>query len=248
MEAARNDISPARSLCITGQIGGARPECTLGARVAPTTILWGDSHGVELAWAISENMAQRGEALIQRTRGSCPPMLGYGPIANAPDCAASNLQIYDMIAANKDLRTVILAAFWADPAYRSGQNPQKLDQTIHALRALNRTVILIGTVPQQPFDVPRHLARLSQNGEPADGVGVTWTEYLQQSGWIRARYPRWRAMGVTIWDPADTLCSKHYCAVIRSGIPLYFDKHHLSLSGARLIARSNQMTNDAQTR
>jgi peptidoglycan/LPS O-acetylase OafA/YrhL len=248
MDAARSDVSPVRAGCITDEIGGLRPECTLGASVPPTTILWGDSHGVELAWAISENLTKRQASLMQRTRASCPPILGYGPIANAPDCAASNQKIFDMIAANKDLRTVILTGFWADPAYRSGENPQKLDQTIKALRALNRDVILIGTVPQQPFDVPRHLARLAQNGASTDGVGVTWTKYLGQSAWIRARYPRWRAMGMTIWEPADTLCTRQYCGVIRDGIPLYFDKHHLSLGGARLIARSNRMTNEPQTR
>jgi peptidoglycan/LPS O-acetylase OafA/YrhL len=248
MDAARNDVSPARAACITDEIGGLRPACTLGASVPATTILWGDSHGVELAWAIGEQQAKRQASLIQQTRASCPPILGYGPIANAPNCAASNQQIFDTIAANKDLRTVILAGFWADPAYRAGENPQKLDQTIRALRALNRNVIFIGTVPQQPFDVPRHLARLTQNGAPTDGVGVTWTKYLQQSGWIRVRYPRWRAMGVTIWDPADMLCNAQYCAVMRDGVPLYFDKHHLSLSGARLITRSNRMTSSTQSR
>ena len=50
-----------------------------------------------------------------------------------------------------DLRTVILAGFWVDPAYGDEGNPQKLDQTIRALRRLNRNVILIGAVPQQPF-------------------------------------------------------------------------------------------------
>jgi peptidoglycan/LPS O-acetylase OafA/YrhL len=248
IEAARSDVSPARTACITDEIGGLRPECTLGASGPPNTILWGDSHGVELAWAIGEQQAKRQASLMQRTRASCPPILGYGPIANAPDCAASNQKIFDMIAANKDLRTVILTGFWADPAYRSGQNPQKLDQTIRALRALNRDVILIGTVPQQPFDVPRHLARLAQNGASTDGVGVTWTKYLGQSAWIRARYPRWRAMGMTIWEPANTLCTVQYCAVMRGGVPLYFDKHHLSLTGARLIARSNRMTNSTQSR
>jgi peptidoglycan/LPS O-acetylase OafA/YrhL len=248
MDSARRDISPARASCITDAIGGLRPDCTLGAPVPPTTILWGDSHGVELAWAIGEQQAQRQGSLIQRTRASCPPILGYGPIANAPDCATANQQIFDMIAANPDLRTVILTGFWADPAYRAGQNPEKLDQTIRALRALNRNVVLIGTVPQQPFDVPRHLARLTQNDAPTEGVGVRWTKYLKQSEWIRARYRRWRSIGVKIWEPADTLCTTQYCAVMRDGVPLYFDKHHLSLSGARLIARSNRMTNSTQNR
>ncbi len=239
MEAARSDVSPVRGACITDEIGGARPLCTLGARVPPTTILWGDSHGVELAWAISEDMMQRGEALIQRTRGSCPPILGYGTAG----CNAFNAQVLDMIAADKDLHTVILAGFWVDPAYGDEGNPQRLDATIRALRALNRTVILIGAVPQQPFDVPRHLARLTQRGDPTEGVGVSRAKFDERSAWLRALYPGWRALGVRIWEPSDTLCNARYCAVIRGGVPLHFDKHHLSLSGARLIVRSNRMAN-----
>ncbi|MEK6638268.1 MAG: acyltransferase family protein [Pseudomonadota bacterium] len=239
MDAARNDVSPARVECIADEIGGLRPECTLGARVPPTTILWGDSHGVELAWAISEVLAQRKASLMQRTRGSCPPMLGYG----TEGCIAFNAQMLGMIAANSDLRTVILVGFWVDPAYGAGENPQKLDQTIRALRRLNRKVILIGAVPQQPFDVPRHLARLTQRGDPTEGVGVTRVEFDERSAWLRRYYPGWRALGVTIWEPSDTLCNAQYCAVIRDGVPIHFDKHHLSLSGARRVVRPHRITN-----
>lgn len=238
MEAARNDVSPVRSACITDQIGGARSLCTLGARVPPTTILWGDSHGVELAWAISENLAPRGASLMQRTRGSCPPMLGYG---NA-GCIAFNSEMFKLIAANPQLKTVILAGFWVDPAYSDGENPQRLDQTIRALRGLNRNVILIGAVPQQPFDVPRHLARLTQRGDATEGVGVSRAKFDARSAWLRTYYPGWRALGVHIWEPSDMLCNARYCAVIRAGVPLHFDKHHLSLNAARLIVRSNRMT------
>jgi peptidoglycan/LPS O-acetylase OafA/YrhL len=244
MEAARNDISPVRAQCITDDIGGARPECTLGARVAPTTILWGDSHGVELAWAIAENLAQRQASLMQRTRGSCPPMLGYGTAG----CIVFNKAVLATITANPNLKTVILAGFWVDPAYSFGENPRRLDATIRALRRLNRNVILIGAVPQHPFDVPRHLARLRERGASGEATVVTQAKFLERNAWLRAYYPSWRALGVRIWEPADTLCSETHCTVIRSGIPLYFDKHHLNLSGARLIARSNQMTNDAHTR
>lgn len=238
MEAARNDVSPVRNKCITDEIGGARPECTLGARVPPTTILWGDSHGVELAWAISENLAPRGASLMQRTRGSCPPMLGYG---NA-GCIAFNSEMLKLIAANPQLKTVILAGFWVDPAYSDVENPQRLDQTIRALRRLNRNVILIGAVPQQPFDVPRHLARLTQRGDATEGVGVSRAKFDARSAWLRTYYPGWRALGVHIWEPSDMLCNARYCAVIRGGVPLHFDKHHLSLNAARLIVQSNRMT------
>ena len=146
-----------------------------------------------------------------------------------------------MIAANPNLKTVVFAGFWVDPAYGGGGNPQRLDATIRALRRLNRAVILIGAVPQQPFDVPRHLARLAQSDDPTEGVGVSRAKFDERSAWLRALYPGWRALGVRIWEPSDTLCNARYCAVIRGGVPLHFDKHHLSLAGARLIVRSNRM-------
>ena len=176
---------------------------------------------------------------MQRTRGSCPPMLGYG---NA-GCIAFNSEMFKLIAANPQLKTVILAGFWVDPAYSDGENPQRLDQTIRALRRLNRNVILIGAVPQQPFDVPRHLARLTQRGDATEGVGVSRAKFDARSAWLRTYYPGWRALGVHIWEPSDTLCNVRYCDVVRNGVPLHFDKHHLSLAGARLIVRSNQMAN-----
>lgn len=240
LDAARGDISPARDICMTGQIGGLRPECSLGAAVAPTAILWGDSHGAELAWALSENFAKRGASLMQRTRGSCPPILGYQTTASGAGCVDFNQNVFETIQANKDLKTVILVAVWAGGAYEGPEDVKRLDQTIRRLRALNRKVILIGAVPPQSFNVPRHLAKLAQAGKPTTEIAVLRPEFPKQTAWLRARYPRWRSLGVTIVEPAEILCKGENCAIARAGQPLYFDAHHLSLSGARLIAGSAQ--------
>lgn len=236
LDAARGDISPARDICMTGQIGGLRPECNLGAAVAPTAILWGDSHGAELAWALSENFAKRGASLMQRTRGSCPPILGYQTTALGAGCVDFNQNVFETIQANKDIKTVILIAFWAGGAYDDPEDVIRLDQTIRNLRALKRKVIVIGAVPPHAFNVPRHLARRAQLGKPSSDIAVLRPEFRQQSAWLRAHYPRWRAAGVTIFEPADTLCKRDYCAISRSGQPLYFDAHHFSLTGARWLA------------
>ncbi|MFN3470721.1 MAG: acyltransferase family protein, partial [Novosphingobium sp.] len=41
---AAHDISPKRGRCLLDETGGDHPDCILGAPVAPTAVIWGDSH------------------------------------------------------------------------------------------------------------------------------------------------------------------------------------------------------------
>jgi hypothetical protein len=52
---------------------------------------------------------------------------------------------------------------------------------------------------------------------------------------LRALFARWQARGVTLIDPMARLCDARRCAIIHDGKPLYFDSHHLSVAGARLV-------------
>lgn len=236
MLAARDDISPARARCLVSEIGTHDNECTLGARVPPTSLLWGDSHGVEMAWAISERLAPRGLSLLEQTRASCPPIPDYQRPTD-PDCHIFNDHVLRLIGARPALRTIILAGYWVDKAYASPANLASLDRLMHSLVRQGRTVVLISAVPEQPFDVPRRLVHLVERGRPIAQDGVAMRLHRQRSAWIRRAHGRWRSLGVTIIDPADMLCDSRRCAIERAGVPLYFDRHHLSLSGARLVAR-----------
>ncbi len=238
LEQAKADFSPVRAECITNEIDGERPGCTLGAPVPPATLVWGDSHGVELAWALSEKKKKIGQSLMQRTRGSCPPILGYSRLAD-PGCVSFNQAVIAKIKAQPELKTIILTAFWAGGNYSSAATVGQLDQTIKALLALRRHVVLIGAVPPQPFDVPRHLAHLAQLGEPLDSVGAPKSAFLKDSAWISRSFEAWRRAGVSVIEPAMTLCDEQLCAAQRGKVPLYFDSHHLSLFGARTIVTAN---------
>lgn len=235
MAAARSDVSPRRDACVDSDSERGPAPCVFGD-ARPTALLWGDSHGVEFAWALSREM-DSGEALVQRTRASCPPVLGYDPPGD-PDCARINRQVFDAIRADMGIETVVLAGFWAREDYATPRMARALDETIAALRADGRRVVLIGPVPPQTFDVPRRLAHLARSGSLDEAVGTPRSDLLERTNWVRRHYPRWRALGVTIVDPADTLCGPRNCAIIRDGVPLYFDSHHISVSGARLVLAS----------
>lgn len=231
--AGREDISPLRKRCHDSFMRGAQP-CVLGAAVRPDAMLWGDSHGVEMAYALGEAARARGRALIERTTSSCPPVLDYDAPKD-PRCARANKAAFDAILADAHLRRIYLAAFWANGQFDDPAFVAALDRTIFALRRSGREVVLIGPVPPQPFDVPRRLAHLARAGQLAQASGVDRAVIEAKTVHLRALFARWRQQGIRVILPMDTLCPKKSCDIIRDGKPLYFDSHHPSLAAARMI-------------
>jgi peptidoglycan/LPS O-acetylase OafA/YrhL len=238
LAAAKQDFSPRREDCLAHVIGGDRPECTFGAAVAPSAMLWGDSHGVELAWLLGQEMARNGESLMQRTSGSCPPVLGYAK-PDDPVCPQINAEVIERIEHTPSLRKVYLAAFWDNGVLDAPGTIAKLDATIARIRAAGKSVTIIGPVPPQPFNVPRRLAGLAAQGRLAEALGTSAASHAQSSAWLTAHYPRWQAQGITILDPARALVSGGETRIISDGKPLYFDSHHLSLAGARAVLEAD---------
>ncbi len=231
---AANDFSPKRETCLSAAIGGDRPECNLGAPVAPSAVLWGDSHGVELAWALGQEMGAHGQALMQRTRGSCPPVIGYD-VAKEPGCTAFNAEVIDRIGRTPTIRTVYMVAFWESSGYRLPGMTGWISDTIARLRKMGRRVVLIGPVPGQPFNVPRHLALAAARGEIASARGGATADYRRNIVWFAQALPGWRREGAVTIDPALALIDGPNARILADGTPLYFDSHHLSLAGARKV-------------
>ncbi|MCI4591619.1 acyltransferase [Sphingobium sp. BYY-5] len=230
--AGRDDVSPKRGRCHDSFVRGMQP-CVLGAATPPDALLWGDSHGVELAYALGQQARAQGRSLIQRTASSCPPVLDY--MAKDARCAAANRAIFAAIRANPHIKRVYLAAFWANGDFDDPAFVAKLDHSIKALRAEGRAVTIIGPVPPQPFDVPRRLAHLACAGRLAGATGVDRATVEERTRHLRKLFTAWQARGVDYIDPIAALCDTRHCAIERDGKPLYFDSHHLSVAGARLV-------------
>ena len=238
MASAKGDVSPVRDLCLGGRTGGDDPACTFGpAPAAPTALLWGDSHGVELAWVLGQAMARHGGTLMERTSGSCPPIVGYAQ-PNQPACPRFNANVMAMLSRTPSIRRVYLAGFWASSMYHRPDMVAMIDATVARIQAAGKRVTIIGPVPPQPFNVPRHLARLAVSNSLEKAHGESAAAYSDATSWFTANYPRWRAAGATIIDPADVLVAKGQTRIIANGVPLYFDSHHLSIAGARAVLTS----------
>lgn len=230
---ARNDFSPDRERCHDTSSAGREP-CVLGAGVPPSALLWGDSHGVELAYALSEIARRYNHSLVQRTLSSCAPVIGYDPVDD-PRCGRANRETWQAILSDKRLDTIYLAAFWTNPRYLNADVLGALDRTIAALVHEGRRVVLIGPVPPAPFDVPRHLAHLAQFGRLDQDHGVPRDLVRIGNDPFRRIANHWRSRGVAYIDPADAYCGATRCALRQGDTALYFDSHHPSLAGARRI-------------
>jgi peptidoglycan/LPS O-acetylase OafA/YrhL len=235
------DISPLRARCHVNNIRAlAEKRCAIGANVAADTLLWGDSHGVELAYALAEIARTHDRALIQATGSSCTPVIGINVTGM---CNRFNPAIMRHIEGDLRIRTIILVGYWADTANprRRGLS-QALVATVERLRASGRRVVLLDAIPPQESDVPRLLAHLAQRGRLGEQHGRSRAEVEAMTRYIRPAFDRLRAAGVPIVDPKDTLCRGQACDIYRDGRALYFDRHHLSLAGARIVARDAART------
>jgi hypothetical protein len=167
---------------------------------------------------------------------SCAPVLDV-VIPQQPDCRAHNRRVLDYALNTPSVKTVVLMGFWADPANaRIPGLAAGLQRTVDALRAGGRTVVVVGPVPPNSVFVPRRLAHLAQAGKLQEARGVTPAELEGMVAYLTPTLARLSAQGVTVVQPRDVLCDAKACAIQRDGQSLYFDRHHLSLTGARLLA------------
>lgn len=232
--AAKEDYSPVRKACMNKEIGGDRPECNLGSSTPPEAVLWGDSHGVELAWVLGQEMGKQGRSLMQRTRGSCPPVIGFAQTRD-PGCPHFNEEVLERIRKTPSIRRVYLVAYWQNGSYRVPGMTDWIDDTISRLQALGVEVFIFGPIPSQPFTVPKHLALEAANGNPASSTGLSVAVYQEVNSWFVSRFPEWRKKGVVVIDPLEVLADGPDTRIIADGLPLYFDTHHLSIAGARKV-------------
>lgn len=235
---ASRDVSPRREECHRQQDGWRGvPPCVFGAAVPPTAMMWGDSHGVELSQALGEAAVGKNRAFVSETTSSCQPLIGFASPGSR--CEARNRAVLSYLDARPGIRTVIIVGFWANPANLTQPAfASALEATVMRLRQRRRRVILVGAIPMHDWPVPRHVAHLAQQRALGAHEAAPPSEAVPMINRMAPILARLRADGVTVVDPRDQLCRGDYCDFYRGGQVLYFDRHHLSMAGARIVATS----------
>ena len=232
---------------------------------APKTVVWGDSFAMHLMPGLA---VLPGTGLAQISRDTCPALIGtalYAPPKFGEDWAKSCIQFNagvmgalanDFVSAD----VVVMSSpyhyllggqlFTTERGVINGSVENvgnALVNTIRAVRALGKRVVLVGPPPSTGFDMGicnerTETAKFSfgANG----GCEVDYAAY-------RARYePVWRMLsnvskqaGVEVISFDDELCdvAKNSCVTKRDGVIIYRDNGHFSIEGSLWVAKKMQL-------
>lgn len=242
--------SPLRERCHVRQGDSRSPAeaCVFNAKPARVAVL-GNSHGVELAYALGEALRADDVGVAQFTYSACPPLYGRTDPDRAA-CSRWTSETVDHLAQDADVEAVVLAYSMTSLAPEiadDGQNEpakreaalQSLFDTIDRLVAAGKRVVVVLQAPRLPRHIQYYIRDLKQ---PRD---LDFIAAMDRPGWaaklaalqqeLAARYASKAGM-VLVVDPASLFCPAQSCAAIMNGKALFFDEHHMSVSGAALVA------------
>ena len=225
--------SPTRARC-HGSAGHFK-SCTHGAQVAPGWAVIGDSHAVELSYALGEALARRGQSVLHASASACPPAVD--PNGQAADCVKWLGQALDQLKTRPDVHTLMLV--WRHGLYLSGDYPHalpcpeyaaKLRSIVVDLTASGREVVVLAPVPELPRDIALHVRDWTADGRALPAL--LWKDHRERHF---ALLELMETLPATILDPTAALCDAVWCYAATGGKAAYFDDDHLSLSGARRV-------------
>jgi hypothetical protein len=236
--AGHDDISPKRAACLSKAIDGARPGMHLRRpRRAQRAGVGGQPRGRTVMGVGPDTGAARTgrdgtdprqlpahDRLQRRQRPRLRPLQSRRSRADFADALD---------------QPGLSGRLLGGGAYRQPHSPAMIDTTIAQLQAAGKQVTFIGPIPTQPFDVPRHLAHAAAMGAVGNRDSTTLADHRKAVSWLTDNYPRWRAKGVTVVDPLAVLADGDRTRLMMDGKPLYFDYHHLSLTGAKAVLTAN---------
>jgi peptidoglycan/LPS O-acetylase OafA/YrhL len=231
--------------------------CRIGSTQTKTTsfLLWGDSHADALLPAVEAVAIQHGRAGLFAGTNSCAPLLGV----TRPDslkCKPFNDAVA-RLAMNPDIRDVILDARWSKNAYGTARGEgdgrvtpyddegrgtdlasteavfyRGLERTVRALTGAGKRVIIVASVPEAGFSVPRVMAHLRMAGNKTQPTRDLKEFLAHQKFVFDALAAMQKKYGAKILYPHQILCASGACALAMNDRPLYRDEHHLSVFGA----------------
>lgn len=247
-----NHIIPAVSL--QDALDQNFPRLGAGPPAPIALMVWGDSHARSILPATDDLGVVHNKGVIAAWHSSTAPVLGYQPdprrdvYSLGPDSPAYNESVLSFIA-SRSIPSVLLAARWsayfeleADPrlGIDRGTFGKKLVETVRRIHAA-------GSTPWILVEVPNHEAKVSKalvyqeifSSDISRFAGTTATLKSRNRGIVEL-IPELEAAGARIIDSSNLLLDplSGRFKMIEDSQPLYYDKHHLTRSGALYIRQA----------
>lgn len=237
--------SPMRADCHTDGRDYRRPSdaCTYLVP-GPTWAVFGDSHAVELAYALAQQLKERNQSVRHFSFSSCAPSL------TPPGCQEWLDETVNFIAGSRQIQYVVVSfrinAALTGPHERlypripDRNSPEAREHVWQGVVALlerlttsGKKVVFVLQAPELPMPIQAIIMRRNDDSSMLRGVSRAW--WSERSSFVYARLAS-LPPEVVVVDPAATLCGTADCYAGRDRQAYYFDEHHMSMRGAALIA------------
>jgi peptidoglycan/LPS O-acetylase OafA/YrhL len=249
-------VSPLRSAC-NREASSVHDDCRyFGARSRWAVV--GDSHGIELAYALAERLRPAGAGVLHLTYSGCPPALLFD--VHAVGCRAWLKQAVARLEREPGTTKVLLAyrhAFYLygdhreaypgvphdRPTFLRELDPEQAREAywrsfrelVRRLRSVGKQVYVMAPVPELPAPIRHYI--YNHSGQDRGGGSLTYYQARQRQ--VLAALEEMK--DIVLIRPAATMCDR-LCKAVADGEALYLDDNHLSLAGARrIIARAPEL-------
>lgn len=268
--------SPFRKTCHAEGVDYLKPvnACRFLDKSPVRWAVLGDSHGVELAYALALELQDRGRGgVLQLTSSGCQPALTFE--STVPGCSAWLREALDVLVADREITDVVIVwrhSFYlfgehrptypvapnGPPNFLSGMSPNdararyvaSLDAIVSRLLSAGKRVSLLDPVPELPKPAEYYVfaPAVRETGAGSAIAGST-AYYERRHGYILSALGRIATEQNVLRVPtSDLYCTEGQCLARQDGVTLYFDDNHLSVAGARrLAARIVEQAPDAGT-
>ena len=231
--AFRNEITPAQAAA--GQFAelGGQP-----ATQPVEILLWGDSHAMSVAPVLDDLCRKYARRGVAATHSATAPLLNYASHVNEESLQdrepAFAQAVVDYVNAHH-VKKVFLAARWSyyQPVEQVAGH---LTETVRALRATGASVYVVKDVPRPDFDVPRLAALAVVQHRDLASLNTAPAKYHRDNASWPALAAAATQAGATVLDTGPSLLnSQGQYDIIRDDQLLYYDNHHLTVAGARVL-------------
>ena len=245
--------SPYRDSCHVNEFKDPKEACEYFVNEKVTWAAFGDSHAVELAYALGQKLKDTNESLKHFSFSGC--RASYGQDDEFSKCAKWYNSSIDFIAHEPNIQNVVFVHRYSyqlvggtnanypgldDLKFdkKSVELLQNIDRAINKLAAAKQRVFVLYPVPELPDHISKLIDRALMNKgnlENIKGTNRNWYEKRNEviiNHFKNADYPD----NVVLINPADYFCGDKFCFSTIDQRSLYFDDNHVSNYGASLIA------------
>ncbi|MBR9823295.1 MAG: acyltransferase [Rhodobacteraceae bacterium] len=205
-------MNPTERLCFYG------PENT-GKRIA----LIGDSHAVSIRDQFVEQAAARGYGT-------------YFAVHNRP-LLDKRFPVTGMDEQLNDPRLQAVVLHYRITRLERPGGREHVEEFVRRSLEHGVPVVLIAPIPDYPDLVPRYMYTALMEEAPFDGMQISREETRERNTVFWDMVADLPSEGVTVIDPTELLCTDGSCNYFDDALhPYYYDKHHLTLTGAAKLA------------